>query len=482
MSFVKVNYVDDETVIYAQNLNDIQDAIIDAEILSGSAPPTTATEGVVGQLYVDTTDKKIYRCDSVSGSTYTWNMYGGGDDFDALDNRPKYNGEEMTHSTDIPEVKTTTWDAKANTSDIPTNLSELTEDATHRLVTDEEKNTWNAKQNATDDSLETTSKTIVGAINEHESDLYTQSEQKQDKTDNSLSTTDKTVVGAINELDSELSTQSSQIEGLEEAVDTQSSQISTLQTGKANASDLNAFKRYNFFINKGKVHGGYDLGSTFTAAQQAAIANGSFSEMDIGDYWSFGGKRQRIWDGDWALRKGDTEISTHHLVLMTDDNMLKADGSTTHYMNDTDTTAGGYAGTKYRSTYRSQLMSTWASWFGSGHILTHRELLCNAVTNGKASGWAWYDCDVELPSEIMMYGSTIWSNYTDGGSGYNVGTAYPQFALASIDPSRVINRENYWLRDVASASWFADVSFNGDAYCDGAPAPWVGLRPYILLK
>ena len=34
--------------------------------------------------------------------------------------------------------------------DIPTTLSELTDDATHRLVTDTEKSTWNGKANASD--------------------------------------------------------------------------------------------------------------------------------------------------------------------------------------------------------------------------------------------------------------------------------------------------------------------------------------------
>jgi len=38
--------------------------------------------------------------------------------------------------------------AKASTSDVPTALSELTADSTHRLVTDAEKSTWNGKQNA----------------------------------------------------------------------------------------------------------------------------------------------------------------------------------------------------------------------------------------------------------------------------------------------------------------------------------------------
>jgi microcystin-dependent protein len=56
------------------------------------------------------------------------------------------------------------------------------------------------KQDATDDNLETTDKTVVGAINELKDDLST----KQNKTDNNLTTTSKQIVGAINELNDDL--------------------------------------------------------------------------------------------------------------------------------------------------------------------------------------------------------------------------------------------------------------------------------------
>lgn len=42
--------------------------------LTGSGAPTTSTVGVVGQMYVNTTDGSIYACTAVSGSTYTWKL------------------------------------------------------------------------------------------------------------------------------------------------------------------------------------------------------------------------------------------------------------------------------------------------------------------------------------------------------------------------------------------------------------------------
>lgn len=224
------------------------------------------------------------------------------------------------------------------------------------------------------------------------------------------------------------------------------------------------------------------LGTSFTSEQKAAINDGSFKDLCLDGYWLDGTRKWRIWGGNWYKNKGDTQCTKNHLVVMPDDNLLKADGSTTHYMNNSDTTAGGYAGTKLRSTYISQMKNTIAAFFGADHILSHRELLCNAVSNSKASGWAWYDSTVEIPSECMMYGTEDWANYTDGGAGYNMGTAYPILPLAMIKPERVVNRENFWLRDVVSASQFAFIRNHGVATSNGASNTWNGVRPFFLLS
>ena len=70
-----------------------------------------------------------------------------------------------------------------------------------------------AKQDKTDNNLNTTSKTVVGAINEVDSrsednaaDINVLYYKKQNITDPSLQTTDKTVVGAINELNDKTDT------------------------------------------------------------------------------------------------------------------------------------------------------------------------------------------------------------------------------------------------------------------------------------
>lgn len=73
------------------------------------------------------------------------------------------------------------------------------------------------KQDITDNNLNTTDKTVVGAINELDGDIDTINTNlalKQDATDNNLDTSDKTIVGAINELNTDVQDLSSAIVGL----------------------------------------------------------------------------------------------------------------------------------------------------------------------------------------------------------------------------------------------------------------------------
>lgn len=52
--------------------------------------------------------------------------------------------DDTTHRL-VTDTEKGTWNGKADIGDIPTSLSELSEDTTHRTVTDTEKTDWNAK-------------------------------------------------------------------------------------------------------------------------------------------------------------------------------------------------------------------------------------------------------------------------------------------------------------------------------------------------
>ena len=216
---------------------------------------------------------------------------------------------------------------------------------------------------------------------------------------------------------------------------------------------------------------GKNLGTALTAVQKAAIKDGSFKGMFLGDYWSIGGRIWRIVDMDYWYNCGDTAFTSHHLVIMPDKALYNAQ------MNTTNITTGGYVGSEmYKNNLANAKTIVNAAFQGS--VLTHREHLCNAVTNGKQSGGAWFDSSIELPSEIMMYGHIHFGNASDGNTIPNIyTTSKTQLTLFMVCPRFIVNRSyNQWLRDVVSSAYFALV--NGDGIADSYDASGsLGVRP-----
>ena len=201
---------------------------------------------------------------------------------------------------------------------------------------------------------------------------------------------------------------------------------------------------------------GKNLGTALTAVQKAAIKDGSFKGMFLGDYWSIGGRIWRIVDMDYWYNCGDTAFTSHHLVIMPDEALYNAQ------MNTTNVTTGGYVGS---AMYKSNLANakTIVNAAFQGSVLTHREYLCNAVANGRPSGGAWFDSSIELPNEPMMYGHPHFSPTSDGSTVPSIYTiSKTQLALFMVCPRFIVNRSyNQWLRDVVSSAGFAIVDYFG---------------------
>ena len=216
---------------------------------------------------------------------------------------------------------------------------------------------------------------------------------------------------------------------------------------------------------------GKNLGTALTAVQKAAIKDGSFKGMFLGDYWSIGGRIWRIVDMDYWYNCGDTAFTSHHLVIMPDEALYNAQ------MNTTNVTTGGYVGS---AMYKSNLANakTIVNAAFQGSVLTHREYLCNAVANGRPSGGAWFDSSIELPNEPMMYGHPHFSPTSDGSTVPSIYTiSKTQLALFMVCPRFIVNRSyNQWLRDVVSSAHFASVGSGGTADFGGASGSG-GVRP-----
>ena len=226
---------------------------------------------------------------------------------------------------------------------------------------------------------------------------------------------------------------------------------------------------------------GKNLGTSFTTEQSQAVQNGTFTDMYVGDYWVINGKTRRIGDIDYFIHCGDTVDLGHHLLIVDDDVDLTADGSTTHFMNDTDTTAGGFKGSKmWQSTIPNQILPDITTAFGN-HLLNHREYISNAVTDGVPTGGEWVDTTYNIFNEAMYYG-TVATGANNAGAGlYNIGCSKNQIALFKFNQSSMNRRKSIWFRDVVSASYFAVASLDGFANRTGAANSRVGVLGYYLI-
>lgn len=111
---------------------------------TGIAPPNSTYWLVIAQKGADGSGSG-----DMSKATYDPNNKAQ-DVFAYADNKAGTVQENLNEHKNNEDIHVTaneksTWNNKADSDDIPTQLSELTDDATHRLVSDTEKSTWNDK-------------------------------------------------------------------------------------------------------------------------------------------------------------------------------------------------------------------------------------------------------------------------------------------------------------------------------------------------
>ena len=228
------------------------------------------------------------------------------------------------------------------------------------------------------------------------------------------------------------------------------------------------------------IYRGKDLGTSVTDEMYAAITAGTFDNLFVGDYFTINGTIYRIAGFNLIKNCGDNINVGNNMCLVPDNALYNAQ------MHNTDSgdyeegptansTTGAYANSDMRTTNLTQATNKIITDFGSSHVISYRDSLPNATADGQASGWAWYDCKVELMSEVMVYGTKVWGNI-----GYEVGCLNEQFPLFRLNPESIHRRFYYWLRSVRSAESFADVYGTGAAYSNYASYA-LGVRPFFFI-
>ncbi len=251
-------------------------------------------------------------------------------------------------------------------------------------------------------------------------------------------------------------------------------------------------EEYNKYIEAGKAlrrntYRGKDITEYYNnGSLYTMIQSGRFDDIYVGDYIIVNDVTWLVADIDHYLYSGDTALTKHHLVIIPAKPLMNAP------MNATNTTEGGYVGSKMvKETLASLVASDGIieRTFGS-HILEYRNLLTTSINttavnqsggqwDGASRGWAWSTRKIDLMSEENVYGTNVWSS-----SGYDTGIDNRQYALFQLRPEYMNGYKdvkfNYWLKNITGAAKFSLIGDRGDAF-DREATYKIGVRPRFLI-
>lgn len=258
--------------------------------------------------------------------------------------------------------------------------------------------------------------------------------------------------------------------------------------------------------NHSSIFRGNDISEYVTDGSLYKRINGTdgyelFEDLYVGDYFdielpvlSLSTAKQTvrcmIADFDYYRRKGDSETTFHHVVIVP-----KNSFANTAQMEETNITSNGYYGSKMATVTLPVYQTALENIFGD-HMKTFKDILttsgaasgasmAGAGLTGYANNWAWQSIKMRLMNEVQVYGCTVLSS-----SFYDVGAANTQLALFRMKPDYIVamnggvgetSRYSWWLSTVASSPNFAYVHNYGLANHANASSAY-GVRPLWLLS
>ena len=236
------------------------------------------------------------------------------------------------------------------------------------------------------------------------------------------------------------------------------------------------FRDTNIMAQHNNFYRGKFLGNALTAEQSANIRNGTFKDLYIGDYWVIGNITWRIVAIDYYYSCGDTACTTHHVVVVPDTSLYTAQ------MNTSNVVTGGYIGSAMYTSNLNTAKTTISNAFGSGHILTIRQLFTNSTNRDIANAFTWVDAAVWLMNEVNVYGTYACTNvnYTNGWNADKYSIDNSQYPAFTMNPRLIHIRQDYWLRNVASSAGFALV-YGGGYSGPGSASYSFGVRPAFAI-
>ena len=212
------------------------------------------------------------------------------------------------------------------------------------------------------------------------------------------------------------------------------------------------------------------LGNTFSTAQAAAITNGSFNELWVGDFWTINGVNYRIVDVNCYR-----EVSVPHLVIMPDAPLYKAAWDAT-----TNRTTGGYWNANLVKNGLTTAETMIKSAFGPTRVLQYGTSLPPSTdATGRPNNLEQRSVYLEIPCEFQIFGARVVG--TEGTTKwFNARRGSRQLALFSHwGLYGVANDLDFWLRDTSTEHAYALVLREGASLDDAGTMH--GVRPLFLV-
>lgn len=218
---------------------------------------------------------------------------------------------------------------------------------------------------------------------------------------------------------------------------------------------------------------GKNLGSGLTPTQKSNLANGTFKDLWLGDYWEINGVKWRIAHFDYWYNSGATALAKHHAVVVPDTNLYTAK------MNDSATNDNGYTGSSLYLTGLDQAKQMVTDAFGT-YAIAHYDRYSKQFPVTSGAEWEWKNDVVNLMNEEMVFGSMKF-----GTMKYTVSRS--QLALFAMCPKFIANNENYWLNNpsqrygAGAITGFAGVGSTGIPDYYGDTGNTIGVRPAVAI-
>ncbi len=230
------------------------------------------------------------------------------------------------------------------------------------------------------------------------------------------------------------------------------------------------------------------------------IENGTFADIYVGDYIKTSKAGHEVtWliaDLDNYLYTGHSKILTTHHATIIPTGPLGSNKA----MNDTNSTQGAYKGSKMYIDVLPQILNDYIVPVFENHVITYQNLITSTFNSsminkwggvklkdgivtgdGAASSMEWVDSQIDLMSEVNVYGYSIMSS-----SFYDIGIDSQQYAIFRLNPKTINTSEKnkrygYWLKGVCSSGDFVTVSGDGNPGWLLASLPNAGVRPRFLI-